>query len=150
MKRKLLLSIIPILLAICVATFSGLKVNDAFLNTIYTVAGIMFSIGMGVICTFNPERIRNNSYLKDIRADISGIRLSYIFFFGFSSILYLANQLFPIYKKCFETKFLEICFDLPITVVAVSVFGIIYYIINFLEIQKLNFQITDRINSEDA
>lgn len=110
----------------------------------------MFSIGMGVICTFNPERVRNNNYLREIRTDISSIRLSYIFFFSFSSILYLANQLFPTFKKCFEINFLEICFDLPITVVAVSAFGIIYYIINFLEIQKLNFQITDRINSEDA
>lgn len=110
----------------------------------------MFSIGMGVICTFNPERVRNNGYLKEIRADIADIRSSYIFFFSFSSILYLANQLFSTNKKCFENKIFDICVDLPITVVAISAFGIIYYIINFLEIQKLNFQITDRINSEDV
>ena len=149
MTRKLLPSAITVLLAICIATFSDLKVNDAFLNTIYTVAGIMFSIGMGVICTFNPERVRNNSYLKEIRADISKIRSSYIFFFSFSSILYLVNQLLPALKNCFEIKDYQICVDLPILVVAISVFSIVYYIINFLEIQKLNFQITDRINSED-
>ncbi len=149
MTRKLLVSVIIILLSICIPTFSALEVKDAFLNTIYTVAGIMFSIGMGVVCTFNPERIKNNSFLKEIRADNLKIRSSYIFFFSFSSILYLINQLFPALKKCFEIKEYQICIDLPIAVVAISAFSIVYYIINFLEIQKLNFQITDRINSED-
>lgn len=149
MKKNLLISVLTIVLSICIATFSNLKVNDAFLNTIYTVSGIMFSIGMGVICTFNPERIRNNFFLREIRFDITKIRSSYIFFFSFSSALYLLNQLFSNFTFCYENDHFKICANLPIATVALSVCGIVYYINNFLAIQKLNFQITDRINSEN-
>lgn len=149
MIKKFLLSLLTIVLSLLISTFTELKVNESFLNTIYTVAGIMFSIGMGVICTFNPERIRNNAYLNQIRRDISKIRTSYIFFFGLSSILYLACQISEGLRTCKNLNTIVVCFDLPSAVVAICVFGIIYYIINFLEIQKLNFQITDRINSED-
>lgn len=149
MKRNLLISVLTIALSIGIATFSNLKVNDAFLNTIYTLSGIMFSIGMGVICTFNPERIRNNSFLREIRFDIAIIRSSYIIFFSLSSALYLLNQLFSDFTACYDNEYYQICGNLPIATVAFSVCGIVYYINNFLAIQKLNFQITDRINSEN-
>jgi hypothetical protein len=148
MKKNLLISVLAIVLTICLETFSKIKVGDAFLNTIYTVSGMMFSIGMGVVCTFNPERIKNNSFLNEIRVDIAKIRSNYIYFFSISSALYLGNQLLPNLKSCCEFGSLKLCVELPVAAIVFSSFGIIYYITNFLAIQKLNFQITDRINSE--
>ncbi len=148
MKKRLLLSIVVILLSIGVSTFSPIGVGESFLNTIYTVAGIMFSIGMGVICTFNPDRIKNNSYLSEIRRNISTIRSSYIHYFTISSTSFLASQIFPNLRQPWLIRDYQIVFDLPTTVLVINLLGIIYYISNFLAIQKLNFQITDRINSE--
>lgn len=147
MKRKLLLSGIAILVSAFIATFTNLVAKEAFLNTIYTVSGIMFSIGMGVVCTFNPERIKNNTFLKEIRSNIINIRSSYIYIFTFTSLLYLLNQLFPNYRYSFIIKTFQINIDLPLAFVALNVFGVIYYILNFLKVQELNFDITDRINS---
>lgn len=148
MLKKALLLILAVLLSALVATFTEVRVDDAFLNTIYTLAGIMFSIGMGVVCAFNPERIKNNSYLQQVRSDIVKVRGAYIHLFTASSILYLAHQLFP--KTRFEHVFMDrvVAVDLPSATIAVCIVGIIYYIANFLAVQKLNFEITDKINSE--
>lgn len=148
MKKRLLLSTVAILLSIGISTFTDIAVVESFLNTIYTVAGIMFSIGMGVACTFNPDKIKNNSYLNEIRVNISIIRNSYIYYFSISSIAFLFNQLIHNFKKTWILKEFQFSFDLPTAVLIFNLLGIIYYIINFLAIQRLNFEITDRLNSE--
>lgn len=67
MKKKLLISCIVILISIFLSSVFKVRPDNAFMNTMYTISGIMFSIGMGVICTFNPDKIKNMEIFKEIK-----------------------------------------------------------------------------------
>lgn len=44
-----------------------------------------------------------------------------------------------------EVKSVKLIFDLAYTVLTLNIFSIFYFIINFIAIQKLNFEISDAI-----
>ena len=48
--------------------------KEGLISTLYNVSGIMFSIGLGLIVTFNLSGIRNREYIKEIRKNIANIR----------------------------------------------------------------------------
>ena len=52
-----------------------------YINTLYTVSGIMFSIGMGIVCTMNPDSIKNPGIYKTIRKNIIAVRNTYLLYF---------------------------------------------------------------------
>lgn len=48
--------------------------KEGLISTLYNVSGIMFSIGLGLIVSFNLSGIRNREYIKEIRKNIANIR----------------------------------------------------------------------------
>ena len=40
--------------------------KEGLISTLYNVSGIMFSIGLGLIVSFNLSGIRNREYIKEI------------------------------------------------------------------------------------
>ncbi len=52
-------SCILLLLAIFASSVSNVRPDGFFLSTIFTIAGILFSIGIGLIVTFKPERTQS-------------------------------------------------------------------------------------------
>ncbi|WP_312835904.1 hypothetical protein [Comamonas sp.] len=148
MKKIIFTSIVAIILSIVISTFSNVEMKDSFVNTIYTVSGIMFSIGMGVICSFNPSSVKNREFLKIVRADAKKVRNNYIGFFTLSSLALLLDQLIAPSVFSLQTKFGAVSASLAVFVVSVNIISTIYYILNFLEIQRLVFDITDAANRE--
>ncbi|HHE9207279.1 TPA: hypothetical protein ACPGS1_001786, partial [Haemophilus influenzae] len=73
---------IGILLTISISSLFFPEYNDEkmgnLVNTIYTISGIMFSIGMGVICTFNPSGIKNENIYSIIENNIFKVRSSFL------------------------------------------------------------------------
>lgn len=45
--------------------------KEGLISTLYNVSGIMFSIGLGLIVSFNLSGIRNREYIKEIRKNIA-------------------------------------------------------------------------------
>ena len=69
--KKLLLNVsIFLVISVAVGSLASKSPDSSLLNTIYTVAGIMFSIGMGILCTLNPDRVKNDAYYKAIKSNI--------------------------------------------------------------------------------
>ena len=58
-KHGIIIFVFIVLSIIFSSLIKEKKPIDSFMNTIYTISGIMFSIGMGILCTTNPDKIKN-------------------------------------------------------------------------------------------
>ena len=108
----------------------------------------MFSIGMGVACAFNPAGINNKSIFKKIKDNILLVRHHFLFYFMIATIAFLPSQL-STHQRIFNFYEVNIMFDAALFSILYSLMSIIYFVINFLAIQKLNFDIAERIMKEN-
>ena len=127
----------------------SIKPDGFFLSTIFTVSGIMFSIGLGLMVTFNITGVKNKDYVNYIRISLTKIRNSFIFYFSLSVLSYILDKYLR--DKCCEITnltFIGINFQInwPILFFVIMFYSIIYFIVNFINIQKLNNDIFDKVN----
>lgn len=150
LKKILIIILFSLFLSFPLSVFIKTNLeNKDFLNTIYTISGIMFSIGMGILCTINPDSIKNEEIYKAIRKNIIDIRNSYLFYFSIISLLYLILQVISntkyyliFYIHLIKIDFVEVLYYFSISLNIISIF---YFIVNFINIQLLNFSISDEI-----
>ncbi len=144
MKKTILWTPLLTLATLVSSPLSG-KV-EAVLPTLYTVSGIVFAIGMGLIVSFSLHGIQNRDYIESIRENIYRVRRSFIMFFSCSTLCYLLHQYIPTLPiQLFDLKLilhpnLFTCF--------LIILSIAYFIVNFIEIQNLNDDIFDRLLKE--
>lgn len=117
-------------------------VDTTTLNTFYTVAGIMFSIGMSLSVTSNTSGIRNKAIRNRIRRNMKQVRNYFISHFLLTSFFYIAN----LYKPVID--FLLFKYRVDVLTLVLIVVSIIYYIVNFIAIQRLNEQIEEAVNEQ--
>lgn len=146
MIKKILLSIIFLVLSVVIASVWSVKLDSTFINTIYTISGIMFSIGMGVICTFSPDKIKNIQLFSRVKENIITVRNSFLFYFALVSFFYLLYLLCSNFEKTIFISDIKLVFNLSVFLLGQIILSIIFFITNFLEIQKLNFDIVERTN----
>lgn len=117
------------------------------ISTLFTISGIMFSIGMSICVMSATSGVKNTHIKKRIRGSIDFVRNQFILCFGVTSLLFVvlfsdieANKATHIYGiwqiKHSHTLMLFICYS------------IIYFIWNFLSLQKLNKDIEDTVTEE--
>lgn len=150
MKNKwIMISLITSLSSIILSSLfnQGDKINDVVINTIYTLSGIMFSIGMGIICTFNPGSIKNQSIFQRVKTNIINLRNSFLFYFALSTITFLLNAVLSRYSL--SIKGITIIVDAQMFALLFSLVSMLYFIINFIFVQKLVFDIAERVNKEE-
>ncbi|MCL0010368.1 UNVERIFIED_ORG: hypothetical protein EC838_2784 [Providencia alcalifaciens] len=122
---------------------------DTFLlSTLYTVCGIMFSIGLGLIVTFNMNGVKNKSYINKIRKNLTSVRDSFLIYFVISTTCLVLGQYLNDVDVKFEVKGTVITISPVMLFFSLIIYSIIFFIINFLEVQKLSQDIFDKINQE--
>lgn len=129
----------------------NMKVSDYFMTAIFTVMGIMFSIGMGLIVTFNLSSVKNKHILGVLRNKIKSLQESFITLFSFSTSIYIIEYFFRDQKTnlntfTFNIKENLIIMNLSIFSLVFILLTIVYFIINFTKLQKLNNDILDETN----
>lgn len=104
---------------------------------------------MGVLCTLNPDKVKNDVYYKAIKGNVLDVRDSYLVYFFIISFIYLVYQIYP--EANFIKSFgrFQITFDLAFATLFINILGILYFIANFMQIQKLGFDISDRVRESD-
>lgn len=111
------------------------------LGTLYSVSGIMFSIGMSLIVTSSFSKIKNSSIKHKIENEYDNVRNTYICEFIIISILYMFYSPSKGEVQFYAIKFTYVAF------VALSVtYSILFFILNFIELQKLNKEIDELLN----
>ncbi len=64
----------------------GVEGSGNVLQPLYTVLGILYSIAMSLIVSFNLSQVRNTDYRKSIRVSLKHIRNTLTLDFAISSI----------------------------------------------------------------
>jgi protein-S-isoprenylcysteine O-methyltransferase Ste14 len=143
--NRLILTIIGTLLFSTILSLFEFKFSDRTIDALYNVLGIIFSIGMGLLITFRLDGIKNLSYIKDIRNNIKYIQNIFISYFAASTVSYIlyqkapSNEVIPYINTTVLANLFTMC---------LITFSMVYFVINFLDIQKLSEDIFDRINKE--
>ncbi len=149
MKRLAVSAFLLLIVATLCSSIWAIRPDGFFSSTIYTVSGIMFSIGLGLIVTFNPNGVKNREYLKALRTNITGIRNEFLTHFGLSTCYYILNQYLSKPKYEIHAHFkVDISFSWSIYLCLLMIYSAVYFVINFIEIQKLNNDIFDKVNAE--
>lgn len=140
--------LVILFLTIILSSGWDMRPDDFFISTIYTVAGIIFSVGLSLIVTFSLHGIKNKSYITRIRKNLYDIRFSFIGNFIIATIAYIFNNYIG---SAFYTRTvlnIEIKFAFSILFSLMIFYAIAYFIVNMLAIQKLNNDLLDKINEE--
>lgn len=146
MRTKIL---IVTIISFILSNIVSIHLDAFFMNTFYTISGIMFSIGIGLVVTFNIQGIKNKSYIIDIRRNLDTVRNSYIIYFTISTISFIFDNYLRIEKVNTTINIsdkLSLPFNASMFFFLLILFSISYFVINFLALQKLNNDIFDKMN----
>ena len=151
MKTIIRISLVLILFIITSLACS-IHPDDFFVNTIFTVSGIMFSVGLGLIVTFNIGGVKNKTHIKQLRGNIDKVRNSFFKYFLISTVCFAAEYYLRqkgLHITAINIKGIHFELNWSVLFCMLMLYSIIYYIINFIAIQKLNNDIFDKANEQD-
>ena len=145
---KEILRILAILLAtVLVSNFHRIpSPSDAFISTLYTVCGIVFSVGLGFLVSFSLQGLENKNYIAEIRKNLAKVRRRFIFYFLISTCCILLSHF--IAEECSILSYNGICLNLRCLFAFAIIYSIAYFVWNFLVINHLKDEIFDRILKE--
>ena len=130
-------------LSMTITAFMDIKIGKDVSNTLFTIVGIMFSIGMSIAVTSNTSVVVNRKIRKSIRDEINRIRDLFISCFSIVAIIYVLNIIF----KSWTLEVLgNKIFNLEVLQLIIQLYSIVYFIVNFKSLQNLNNQIGDAMN----
>lgn len=149
MKKILVGFLICFVIAVINLHVNILHVSWNSVETLYTVVGVMFSVGMSLIISVSTNNVQNLEAKKDIRKRMKTVTHNYVISFAvvtFFFIIFNANcakqepDTLTIYKwvAIRKTDFITM----------LSAMGIIYYVVNFVTTQSMNREIEDIIDEE--
>lgn len=140
-KNYLFYLICSIILAVLLSGLTGIRVDGGVLNTLYTVAGVIFSVGMSIAISAKTDKVVKESNRKMIRDSFRMVRNSFMLLFGISTILFIAAQAYTIEKY---PAFMELLCAIHLLI------SIVFYVTNFIKLHKLGEDIEDRIMEEET
>ena len=128
MKRQIASLLIVLIITIGLPSFLAWRPDQFLISTLYSVCGIMFS--------------------KVIRKELVSIRNSFLRFFTLSTLCLVLSEYLKEYEFSFEFKSLILKFSPSILFFTLIIYAIVFFIVNFLNVQKLSHDIFDKINQE--
>ena len=129
----------------------GVKGSVVVLQTLFTILGIVFSIAMSLLVSFDLSKILNKQIRMRIREAISNTRNKMLFDFGTSSVLstialtWNSNSL----RYFIHLLNINIVIDVILTAVSITTISLIYEIYNFQKINSLNVEIEEAVIEEE-
>lgn len=146
MKQALIAVVVCVILSIV-----PIEVKDGTLNIFYALVGVIFSVGMSLIISFNGSAIENAELRAEIRTNVHDIRNNFLAIFLISSALYCAYSLLSDNLHVIKTKPCEgisIHFTWSLSVLMFHIYSMVALISNYIDIQRLYENIEDRIIRE--
>lgn len=132
-----------IILSVPITLFMDIEIGENVSNTLFTIVGIMFSIGMSIAVTSNTSVVVNRKIRNSLRDEINRIRNLFISCFSIVAFIYVLNIIFT--NWTLEVWGYKI-FNLEVCQLIIQLYSITYFIVNFMSLQNLNNQIGDAMN----
>lgn len=140
--KKIIIRIMFVLLVTILFSSIGLEPKEKFVTTLYTVIGIIFSILFSLSISFNLDKITNEKFLNKCRNEIYYVQRQFIVYFVAATL----TVFFQDYSFSYSYKFIS--FTSKSLYSVIMLFLVFYFIINFINLQKLKDKITDKIIKE--
>ncbi|MBO4843957.1 MAG: hypothetical protein J5490_05130 [Bacteroidales bacterium] len=132
------------------------QVPSSLVNTLYTLSGIMFSVGMSLIVAANTQNIRNPDAKKEVQDNLNALLYRYIANFLTLTAIFAVTLIFKVDDKerfqvlSFNVGHKEFVFNYPAALVALEIVCILYYIINMMDTRKQFQDIETKIDQEQS
>lgn len=139
MKKIVAYLLFSVVVAGTISAFTPFCVSDSINNTLYTVAGVIFSVGMSLTISPKTDKVTNSEWRKKIRKSYLSIRNSFLVLFIISTILFIIAETWQI--KNIPSFFKNLC-------LLFLLISICYYIYNFVRLQRLGEDIEDKVLKE--
>jgi len=152
---KIAFRIFALLLAAITASsvFTGFKSNDSFSGVIFSISGIIFSLGISLITAFDYSSVKNKYYITHIRAILSRVRCWFILFFAVTLLCYILEYYFRsqdiVSSTLFNIRSFPIELNYSILLYSAIFYSIFYYFANFKRLQDLRDEIFDKVLEEE-
>lgn len=128
------------------------SIHPLLLNSLYTVAGIMFSVGMSLVVTMSTQEIHNIEAKREVQSKIQKLLNRYILNFGVLTTMYILlpskNEQQVYDPIVFPISEFKIRWDYSYSFLVYLIYNIIYYIENMLSIRHQNYEIENLIEQE--
>ena len=115
------------------------SITDSSVTVLYTVSGIMFSLGLSQIMAFSFSEIPNDTYVERFRVQLRAIRRSFLILFAIGSLFILVMDV----EYSFRWRFLQI--DTRSVVSLYQLFCLAYFARNFAAMQQIKEEIEDQL-----
>lgn len=127
------------LLATCLLSylFPSFAMKENVATTLYTITGIMFSIGLSLTVVSSTSNIKNDKIKRRIRHRIKQVRDNFIWAFFVASVIFIFYITKPISLPFVNGGWLILFIQLA---------SIVFFIVNFIMIQRFNEEIEDTTN----
>ena len=109
------------------------------LDTLYTVAGVIFSVGMSLTVSPRTDGVANETIKKSIMYSYKKIRNSFMYFFCIDTVLYVLTEFD--FSMCLAAILGNCC-------AIFLLFSVVYYVYNFNCLQILGEKIEDQVMKE--
>lgn len=147
--------IISLIVSICVGFIViGLRIDLSVVETIYTVSGILFSVGMSLIVTMSTQDVHNLEAKEIIHVQNNKLLKNYILFFVTQTISFVLIILLKDNEKTFvenitcQVKETTISFNCSFSYLLFSMFCIAYYIWNMIATRNQIYKIESKVEEE--
>ena len=152
MKRILLLTFLCFVLAVGMYHLGVFHFSWDCVSTMYTIVGIVFSVGMSLIISVSTREVKNKEAKKGIRRKMTEVTYSYILSFGLASILFIlldvrGNVLPENHSMTIEFFRHIVIWKSDFLVLTLCLY-VLTYIGNFMAVQDMNREIEDIIDDE--
>lgn len=143
--KPVIITTIVFIIGSLISILIKFKASEFLLSTFFTVSGIMFSVGIGLIATFNMNGLKNPEIIKNIRHGLSNVRNMFIVYFTVTTISLIFGKLL-IDKEINSIHVIGLSIDISFSICFTMLFCIAYFIYNFFQLQRLSDEIYDNLN----
>ncbi len=126
-------------LAAILAVYTCVAIPEPVLTTLYTVAGVIFSVGMSIAITPKTEGVINPEKRRKIRKSYQLVRNSFMYLFAIDTLVFIAAEVLR------ETKLASF---MGIVCALFVLISIVYFTFNFVELQRLGNDIEEQVLKE--
>lgn len=146
--------IIALVVSVVLGFLIHLNIPASLITTLFTVVGIMFSVGMSLVVTMSTQNIHNQQAKKMVQDTINNLLKNYIFCFLLMTAIFAASMFFKMenvdgFQACeFNLFELDLRFNYAFSVLFYSGYSIVYYIFNMRATREQNFKIEQIIEEE--
>lgn len=146
---------ISLLISVILGFFLNcIHIDLSVMETTFTVAGILFSVGMSLIVTMNTQDVRNQDAKRIIHEQNTRLLKFYITFFIVQTIFFVLIVIFKdesntyIENLTFHLSDYIFSFNISVSFLLFSFFCITYYIWNMIETRNQIYEIEKIVEEE--